>query len=207
MKLKRPLLACVLGLAIAVVAETDKSRVFVLTDISNEPDDEQSMVRFLVYANEYDIEGLVASTSTWLRNTIRGDLIHRQLDAYSQVRPNLLKHDPGFPTAESLRASTRAPHSSPVISPISVMISPGSDAGSIPIRISTPTSRPGTPRRPSFPASPGPFTSSTRIACCMAPIWAPAPPCIVRPSVSWRPRASISTITPFFPITGACRSP
>uniref|UniRef100_UPI0025B9E2B5 nucleoside hydrolase-like domain-containing protein n=1 Tax=Cecembia sp. TaxID=1898110 RepID=UPI0025B9E2B5 len=37
-----------------------KQRVFVLTDITNEPDDQQSLVRFLVYANEYDIEGLVA---------------------------------------------------------------------------------------------------------------------------------------------------
>ncbi|MCP4455006.1 MAG: DUF4038 domain-containing protein [Planctomycetes bacterium] len=32
----------------------EKQRVFVLTDISNEPDDEESMARFLVYANEYD---------------------------------------------------------------------------------------------------------------------------------------------------------
>ena len=83
-----------------------KPRVFVLTDISNEPDDEESMVRFLVYANEYDIEGLVATTSTWLRNTTRGDLIHRQLDAYGQVRANLLKHAPGFPTKEQLREVT-----------------------------------------------------------------------------------------------------
>ncbi len=75
----------------------------MLTDISNEPDDEESMVRFLVYANEYDIEGLVATTSTWLRNTTRVDLIQRQLNAYGQVRDNLLKHAPGFPTKEQLR--------------------------------------------------------------------------------------------------------
>ncbi|MCL4788910.1 MAG: DUF1593 domain-containing protein [Verrucomicrobia bacterium] len=85
-----------------------KPRVFVLTDISNEPDDEQSMVRFLVYANEYDIEGLVATTSTWLRNTTRVDLIHRQLNAYAAVRPNLLKHAPDYPTAEALRGVTAA---------------------------------------------------------------------------------------------------
>ncbi len=83
-----------------------KARVFVLTDISNEPDDEESMVRFLVYANEYDIEGLVATTSTWLRNTTRVDLIHRQLEAYGQVRENLRKHAPGFPAAETLRVVT-----------------------------------------------------------------------------------------------------
>jgi hypothetical protein len=81
-----------------------KPRLFVLTDIANEPDDEESMVRLLVYANEFDLEGLVATTSTHLRNRTRVDLIHQQLDAYAQVRPNLLKHAPGFPTAESLRA-------------------------------------------------------------------------------------------------------
>ncbi|MCZ7641176.1 MAG: DUF1593 domain-containing protein [Verrucomicrobia bacterium] len=90
----------------AAAADEPRPRVFVLTDISNEPDDEESMVRFLVYANEYDIEGLVATTSTWLRQTTRVDLIHRQLDAYAQVRPNLRKHAPGFPAPEALRAVT-----------------------------------------------------------------------------------------------------
>lgn len=84
----------------------ERSRVVVLTDISNEPDDEESMVRFLVSANEFDVEGLVATTSTWLRQTTRVDLIHRQLDAYAQVRPNLLRHAPGFPAPEALRAVT-----------------------------------------------------------------------------------------------------
>ena len=85
-----------------------KPRLFVLTDISNEPDDEESMVRLLVCANEFDLEGLVATTSTWLRNTTRVDLIHRQLNAYGQVRDNLLKHAPGFPTQEQLLGITAA---------------------------------------------------------------------------------------------------
>lgn len=88
----------------AILAE--KPRVFVLTDISNEPDDEESMVRFLVYSNEYDVEGLVATTSTWLRTATREDLIRRQIEAYGQVRPNLLKHATGYPTAEQLLAVT-----------------------------------------------------------------------------------------------------
>jgi hypothetical protein len=95
-----------LASALTLAPQAQKQRVLVLTDISNEPDDEESMVRFLVYANAYDIEGLVATTSTWLRHTTRVDLIRRQLDAYAQVQPNLLKHAPGFPTAESLRAVT-----------------------------------------------------------------------------------------------------
>ena len=84
----------------------EKSRVFVLTDISNEPDDEESMVRFLVYANEYDVEGLVATTSTWLRGRTREDLIRRQLDAYGMVLSNLSKHAKGHPSKESLLAVT-----------------------------------------------------------------------------------------------------
>lgn len=83
-----------------------KQRIFVLTDISNEPDDEESMVRFLVYANQYEIEGLVATTSTWLRNNTREDLIRRQIDAYGMVRNNLLIHEQGFPTKEQLYAVT-----------------------------------------------------------------------------------------------------
>lgn len=89
-------------------AQSDKPRVFVLTDISNEPDDEESMVRFLVYANEFEVEGLVATTSTWLRNTTRVDLIRRQINAYHQVRSNLLQHAPGFPSAEQLLRVTMA---------------------------------------------------------------------------------------------------
>ena len=34
-----------------------------------------SMVRFLVYSNEFDVEGLVAVTSTWMRNRVRPDVI------------------------------------------------------------------------------------------------------------------------------------
>jgi hypothetical protein len=82
----------------------EKPRVFVLTDISNEPDDEESLVRFLVYANEFDVEGLVATTSTWLKTKTREDLIRRDIAAYAEVRTNLLKHAPGFPAAEQLLA-------------------------------------------------------------------------------------------------------
>jgi hypothetical protein len=80
----------------------EKPRVIVLTDISNEPDDEESMVRFLVYCNEYDVEGLIATTSVWLRDKTRVDLIQRQIEAYGKVRDNLLKHATGYPTVDHL---------------------------------------------------------------------------------------------------------
>jgi len=100
------ILILMVALASGVCAQ-EKPRVLVLTDISNEPDDEESLVRFLVYANEFDVEGLVATTSTWLRTKTREDLIRRDIAAYAEVRTNLLKHAPGFPPAEQLLAVTK----------------------------------------------------------------------------------------------------
>ena len=82
----------------------NKNRVIVLTDIANEPDDQMSMVRFLVYADEFDIEGLVACTSTWMRSRVRPDVIQKVIDAYGQVQPALAKHAAGFPSATALRS-------------------------------------------------------------------------------------------------------
>jgi hypothetical protein len=80
-----------------------RTRLVVLTDIANEPDDQMSMVRLLVYSNQFDIEGLVATTSTWMKRTVRPDVIRLLLDAYEEVQPRLLEHQPGFPTAAALR--------------------------------------------------------------------------------------------------------
>jgi hypothetical protein len=86
----------------------DKPRVIVLTDITNEPDDEESMVRFLVYSNEYDVEGLIATTSVWLKDKVRPENIRERIEAYGKVRENLLKHAPGYPTTEHLLSATKA---------------------------------------------------------------------------------------------------
>lgn len=85
-----------------------RPRVFVLTDIANEPDDQMSLVRLLVYADGLDIEGLVATTSTWMRNGTRVDVIRSVLDAYAQVQPRLATHAAGYPTVEALRAVVAA---------------------------------------------------------------------------------------------------
>ena len=87
---------------------TAHPRVVVMTDIANEPDDQMSLVRFLLYSNQFDVEGLVASTSTWMRATVRPDVILSVLDAYETVQPNLLKHAPGFPPAAALREKVAA---------------------------------------------------------------------------------------------------
>jgi hypothetical protein len=80
-----------------------RPRVLVMTDIANEPDDQMSLVRFLLYSNQLEVAGLVATTSTWMKKAVRPDVIRSVLDAYEQVRPNLLRHAPGFPTAAALR--------------------------------------------------------------------------------------------------------
>jgi Protein of unknown function (DUF1593) len=82
-----------------------RPRVLVMTDIANEPDDQMSLVRFLLYSNQLDVEGLVATTSTWMKSKVRPDVIHSVLDAYDGVQPKLLKHAAGFPTASALRAA------------------------------------------------------------------------------------------------------
>jgi hypothetical protein len=79
-----------------------KPRVVVLTDIANEPDDQMSFVRLLVSSNQFDIEGLVATTSRHLRTAPRPDVLRSVLEAYGKVQPNLAKHEAGFPTAEAL---------------------------------------------------------------------------------------------------------
>lgn len=89
-------------LSLPLLSTETKPRVLVLTDISNEPDDEESLVRFLLYSNEFDVEGLVATTSVWLRDRIRPDIIRETVGAYGQVRANLLMHAPGYPETEKL---------------------------------------------------------------------------------------------------------
>src|SRR5688572_32506584 len=82
----------------------EKARLLVLTDIEADPDDTQSLVRLLLYSNEIDLEGLVATTSIHMRGEIHPDSIRAVLDAYDKVRANLLLHSPNYPATNTLRA-------------------------------------------------------------------------------------------------------
>jgi len=85
-------------------ANSDKPRVIATTD--GEIDDQCSMVRFLLYANEWDIEGIVTSSSQyhWRGHRWAGDdWIEPYLDAYEKIYPNLVKHNPAYPTPQYLR--------------------------------------------------------------------------------------------------------
>jgi hypothetical protein len=85
-----------------------KKRVLVLTDIENEPDDTQSLIRFLTYSNQWDVEGLVATTSVHQKNKIAVSKIKEIVTAYGKVRQNLLLHEKGYPETEYLLGITKA---------------------------------------------------------------------------------------------------
>lgn len=79
-------------------------RLIVLSDIEAEVDDTESFVRLMIYSNEIDIKGLIATTSVWKRTSVAPEAIRKVIRAYGKVQPNLLKHEAGFPSAESLLA-------------------------------------------------------------------------------------------------------
>ena len=81
-----------------------RPRVIVISDIGNEPDDQMSFVRLLLYSNEFDIEGMIAATSTWQKTATHPETMHALIHAYSEVRGNLLLHANGWPSAEDLNA-------------------------------------------------------------------------------------------------------
>src|SRR5271170_116228 len=77
-------------------------RVAIISDIGNEPDDQMSFVRLLLYSNELDLEAMIASTSTWQKTATHPETMHGIVQAYRQVRPSLLLHTQGWPTADEL---------------------------------------------------------------------------------------------------------
>ena len=104
MLLRTLLLTLLILSATAWLSAAEKPRLVVLTDMGADPDDEQSLVRLLLYANQLEVTGLVATTSCWQQNAIRPDFIATILNAYEKVQPNLAKHEAGYPTADALRA-------------------------------------------------------------------------------------------------------
>ncbi|KAF6802057.1 hypothetical protein CSOJ01_11879 [Colletotrichum sojae] len=106
-----------------------KIRTVVTTDM--ESDDLASLVRYILYTNDLDTQGLVYSSSTFhwegdgkgtrfflpgrqyntsqtsWRPTGTTTIEDHLLKAYAEVYPNLRSHDPEYPTPEDLLAVTR----------------------------------------------------------------------------------------------------
>ncbi len=85
-----------------LAAPAERQRLIVLTDIGGEPDDTESTVRLMLYSNEIDIEGLVATTSVWMKTQTHPDVIRAVVSAYGAARPHLVLHETGYPAEASL---------------------------------------------------------------------------------------------------------
>ncbi|RPI04616.1 MAG: DUF1593 domain-containing protein, partial [Ignavibacteriae bacterium] len=75
------------------------------SDHTSDPDDVQSMVRFLMYANEFDVEGMIASSGTFANIAKKQNMLDI-IALYDHVDENLRKHNSRYPTADALRAVT-----------------------------------------------------------------------------------------------------
>ena len=102
-----PLILLALPITGAVrLSAAERPRLAVLTDIGGDPDDQQSMIRLLVYANEFELELIIASASGTrgeLKESVtRPDLIRQLISAYGRVLPNLQRHGTGWPSEDQL---------------------------------------------------------------------------------------------------------
>lgn len=73
-------------------ALAQKPRIFILSDILNEVDDSESLVRFLLYSNEFSTQGICAVTSQWLPNATYPGAMKDIINAYGKVVDNLNHH-------------------------------------------------------------------------------------------------------------------
>ncbi|MGM9713937.1 MAG: DUF1593 domain-containing protein [Prevotella sp.] len=123
----------------------EKPRVIVMTDA--ETDDRCSMVHFLLYTNDMQVDAIIQTNSCFQKRGWSHDpWLAKQLDAYEKVYPNLKAHDAGYPTADYLRqrvyvgdedpehvvydgkrCKTLLPGVTPVVNPASWPDTPGSD--------------------------------------------------------------------------------
>jgi hypothetical protein len=81
-----------------------RSRVIVSSDIGGtDPDDFQSMVHFLLYADMFDVEGIISSPY----GPGRREHILQVIDLYARDYANLRTHSAQYPPPDALRAIAR----------------------------------------------------------------------------------------------------
>jgi hypothetical protein len=92
--------------------EPDRLRVIVETDAGGDPDDEQSLVRFLLYTNQWDVQGIIANRPQARQgenlNEERTGLgvVRRLVRAYGECYPKLVQHDARYPRPDELLQRT-----------------------------------------------------------------------------------------------------
>src|SRR5688572_6513570 len=82
-----------------------KPRILISTDIGGtDPDDNQSMIHFLMYSNMFKTEGLISSPSYGVGTKQH---IIDMIALYEKDLAKLKKHSKGFPSPHALRAITK----------------------------------------------------------------------------------------------------
>lgn len=110
---------CVLLIAPVSAADANpvpdpRLRVIIETDAGGDPDDEQSLVRFLLYVNEWDVEGIIANRPRAREGENRNrertghGIVTALVKAYGECWTNLVQHDGRYPRPETLLAKTVA---------------------------------------------------------------------------------------------------
>lgn len=97
---KLALILVVFSLSIIIAQKTvsEKPRILISTDIGGtDPDDNQSMIHLLMYADEFNIEGLVSSPS--FGNGSKEEIL-KMIGLYEKDLPKLKKHSSGFPNSK-----------------------------------------------------------------------------------------------------------
>lgn len=92
------------------IPDQAKPRVVVMTDIGGDPDDRQSLVRFLLHSCDLRVEGLCTGFGWGHDNKTRPDLIRDAIEAYGEVLTNLRKHRADYPSAEQLLGLVKDGH-------------------------------------------------------------------------------------------------
>ncbi len=92
------------------IPDQEKARVVVMTDIGGDPDDHQSLVRFLLDTCDFKVEGLCTGFGWGHYEKTRPDLIREAIKAYGEVLPNLKNHRKDFPSEEHLLSLVKDGH-------------------------------------------------------------------------------------------------
>jgi hypothetical protein len=102
----------------APVTAAERFRFIIETDAGGDPDDEQSLVRFLLYAGEWDVEGIIANRpvtrpgENWNTEPTGLGVVRQLLNAYGACWTNLVQHDSRYPTRDQLWQRTVAGYNS-----------------------------------------------------------------------------------------------
>lgn len=85
-----------------------KPRLLVLTDIGGDDDDQQSLVRLLLYNHAFTIEGLLATSRMQYGFDTRPEAVEKTIAAYGQVYDHLRQHQQGYAAPESLLSKVKS---------------------------------------------------------------------------------------------------